>query len=197
MERTKYLLFLFGIMFISFIHLGLSVEGTVPVLGIKNLILILIGWVVFPLVIVVIHYIFSKEIRNGLWISLMEQYEILEDYKRFVGIKDCVKNYKYTIDNQETEDVLTNVNVVEAIIEREKTYSVLVPILITTVTALFIENEIFANNIILILLFSLLILVLLKELISQLPKYAFIKKVVASIREEIKVGNLNEEKDED
>lgn len=189
MEKSRYFLFFVMSMLFLSTYIALSADDIVPIIDTNIVCFMLLGCLVIPLPIVVIHYIINKDIRNGLWIRVMELYEIKEEYNRFVGIKECIKNYKYTVNNKEIKDVLTNINVIEASIERDNTFSVLAPIFLTVFTVIFIDNNKFSFDILVLLPIIALIFLAIIELINQLPKNAFIKKVVASIREDIKVEN--------
>ncbi|MBO5097677.1 MAG: hypothetical protein J6B96_05110 [Agathobacter sp.] len=189
MEKIRYYLFLIISMFILSIYVALSADGIVPVIETSLVCFMLIGCLVIPLLFVIIHYIVNKDIRNGIWVSVAELYEIKEEYNRFWSIKECIKNYKHIVNNQEINDVSMNINVIEAAIERDNTFSILTPILITVFTAVFIENDRVILEPFIYLLIIALIFTFLIDLGFQLPKNAFIKKVVINIREELDIGN--------
>lgn len=139
--------------------------------------------IILALIISVFHYIKHKKTYQGICFQVIEKYAIKDQYERFMAIKECIEKYEYL----GKRNLKRNVYVIEASIERDQTYSVVFPIMITVVSALFIEKEIIPiTSPVVMLLISLLVLKVV-EMLSIIPRNAFIKKVVECIKNERKL----------
>lgn len=187
MERSRYIFLYSIIMMISFICIDFTAQNIIEgrISSKVAMVCTFFMWYVVPLLIVIGHYCYQKDIRDGLWVSVMEQCLIKEDYKKFSEIKKCIKNYIPVDDEQGAPDIITNINVVEAAIEREKTQSIIAPISITAYMALFFEDNSISLGIGFSLFLILGVMVILLELSEAMPRNAFIKKVVTSMKEEM------------
>lgn len=139
---------------------------------------------VFSLFIAFIDYRKKKELTKGICFKVLEKYEIKEQYARFLAIKKCIENYK--IEGKKC-NIKENVYVIEASIERDQAYSVVFPLMMTIIIALFIDKEtIPMYSPIWMIMISLMAFAVI-ELVHIIPRNAFIKKVVEYIKKEHKI----------
>lgn len=136
--------------------------------------------IIISFVVSLIDYIKRKEVAKGICYQVLEKCAIRDQYERFLAIKKCIETYK----RHGKCNIRRNIYVIEASIERDQAYTVVFPLIITIVTALFIEKEIISIlSPVSLMLFSFLVLSV-KEIITIIPRNAFIKKVVECIRKE-------------
>ena len=81
----------------------------------------------------------------------------------------------------------SNIGVIEAAIEHDQARSVIYPVFITIISVFFYETDMISINSILGLFLVTIIVLSMLELVRQIPRNAFIKKVIENIKEE----NLN------
>ena len=147
-----------------------------------EILLILFGASVFlSFLVAIIHYCMNQKLVNGICFKVLEEYKFREQYERFLAIKKCIKTFTY---NSEKCDVKTNISVIEAAIEHDQAYSVLFPILTTIISVLFFEKDIFSITSPILWLITSLLVVSSVNLLYQIPRNAFIKKVIENIKEE-------------
>lgn len=136
--------------------------------------------IILAFIISLVDYALRKKIIEGICFQVIEEYSIKEQYERFLAIKKCIERFKY----QNRCNLKRNVYVIEAAIERDQTYSIVFPLMITILTTLFIEKEIIPiTSPIAMIMITLLVLVVL-DIIFIIPRNAFIKKVIECIKKE-------------
>lgn len=123
----------------------------------------------------------NPEIINSLCYKVIEKCQIKEQYKRYLEIKECIETYN---NSEEKCDLETNIAVIEAAIEYDQAHSIVVPIFITATTAIFFENGQIPVLSIGGSFLAILMILLIMALVKQIPRNAFIKKVVEKIKEE-------------
>lgn len=148
-----------------------------------NVPLIFVGAIVVALLFVLYDYHKKKGIMNGICFIVLQKYKIKEQYERFVTIKQCIETFE---DEDGNCDIWMNVNVIQASIERDQAYSVVYPLMITIVTALFIDKEIIPVTSPLSMILITLVAFAVIELVMIIPRNAFIKRVVECIKKEQK-----------
>ena len=152
-------------------------EKYVPI----NVILMYIVSILVAFIVALIDYHRRKEIIDGICFQVIEKYKIKDQYERFLAIKFCIETYET---KEKQHNVEMNVNVIEASIERDQAYSVAYPLMITITTALFIDKEIIPVTSPLSMVLLTLLALAVIELVMIIPRNAFIKKVVESIKRE-------------
>ncbi len=136
--------------------------------------------IIIPVVVSLIDYIKSKEVAKGICFQVLEKCAIRDQYERFLAIKKCIETYK----RHGKCKIQRNIYVIEASIEHDQAYSVVFPLILTIVTALFMEKEIISFYSPVSLMIFLVLLFAVIEIITIIPRNAFIKKVVEFIRKE-------------
>ena len=126
----------------------------------------------------------KEDITNGICFRVLEKCEVKEQYKRYTEIKKCIETYKNA---DGICDLNSNIGVIEAAIEHDQARSVIYPVFITIISVFFYETDMISINSILGLFLVTIIVLSMLELVRQIPRNAFIKKVIENIKEE----NLN------
>lgn len=144
-------------------------------------VLLLLASLLGSTVLTVMDLIIHPEIINSLCYKVVEKCQIREQYQRYLEIKECIETHN----NSKGEcDLETNIAVIEAAIEHDQAHSIVVPIFITATTAIFFENEQISVLSVGGSFLAILMILLIMALVKQIPRNAFIKKVVEKIKEE-------------
>lgn len=149
----------------------------VNIFVILDIIISLLG----SLVITITELLINPQIINSLCYKVIEKNQIKEQYQRFLEIRKCIVTHK----NSEGKcDIETNIGVIEAAIEHDQAQSIVVPIFVTAITAVFFETGQISVLSIGGSFIAILIILLVVELVRQIPRNAFIKKAIEKIKEE-------------
>ncbi|MBQ2901174.1 MAG: hypothetical protein IJE49_04945 [Agathobacter sp.] len=145
------------------------------------IILLLVVSILGSFMLILISYFRGQEKINSLYFQVAEKSMIVDQYQRYLEIKKCIETYKNT---KGEVDLETNIVVIEATTEHNQAYSVGVPILLTALTAVFFSTEEISVMSPLGAFLAFLVVILSVELVNNIPRNAFTKKVVEKIKEE-------------
>lgn len=139
--------------------------------------------IISAIVMALLDYIKRKEIAKGICFQVIEKYGIRDQYERFLAVKKCIESFE----KNGKRNIRRNVYVIEASIERDQAYSVVFPLIITITTAIFIEKELISITSPVSMIMITLVALSVVEIVSIIPRNAFIKKVVECIKKEHKI----------
>lgn len=146
--------------------------------------LVLVGSLLGAIILLRRKFHKCQQIKDSLCFKILEKCQEMEQYQRFLDIKECITTYEKTDGEC---DVETNIAVVEAAIEHDQAFAIVVPILITVLTAIFFEpGEISVLSLYGSYIAILMCLIVI-ELVKEITRNAFIKKVVEKVKEEQKL----------
>lgn len=149
----------------------------------KYIVSVFVITILLSIIISIIDYTKRKETVTGLCFQVVKKYRIRDQYERFLAIKKCIETYeKYNKHN-----VKRNIYVVEASLERDQAYSVVFPILITVITAIFVEKEILPITSPFTMFLITVVILSVVEIVCIIPRNAFIKKVLEYTKKEHKI----------
>ena len=151
--------------------------------------------IAFIVIVVIVTFDYADKVRKqeGLWEKINVWSHIKDEEQCFRAIRDEIIKYK-NLENDENK-VVQNLNIVEAMIAKEKAIVVLFPIVLSVFTWFtgnenILLTELFQYSLDSLVRFILTAASLFAVLVSlvQYPKLAFTEKVVEKIREESKNG---------
>ena len=183
------------LLFITYMTLGVGHFAWQFITISKKISQIWFWLIVFVVIMVIVGCDYASKVkRQGrLWEKIQVIYNLKDEEKCFQAIKDEITNYNNS--ENEEKNVISNLNLVEACVAKEKAMAVLIPIVLTVFTW-FTGNEnislieLFQGSLDSLIKFMLVIASLLAVLVffDQYPKLAFTEKVVEKMREESKNG---------
>lgn len=177
---TYFIVILYVGAFVLYVLKHMNIDTIVKNMDIFIVLLILVS-LLGSMGLTVMDLLIHPEIMNSLCYKVIEKCQIREQYQRYLEIKECIERHN----NSKGEcDLETNIAVIEAAIEYDQAHSIVVPIFITATTAIFFENGQIPVLSIGGSFLAILMILLIMALVKQIPRNAFIKKVVEKIKEE-------------